>query len=68
MAGSRNSLGRIAIHQAVTPTIDEATKKELEIDSIDSTPFAMFAVFDGHGGSACAEVLMRQKYDVGQQE
>lgn len=47
---------RIAIHQAVVPTIDEADKEELEIDSIDTTPFAMFGVFDGHGGAACAEV------------
>ncbi|CAM9355726.1 unnamed protein product [Pylaiella littoralis] len=48
---------RIAIHQAVVPTIDEADKKELGIDSIDTAPFAMFGVFDGHGGSACAEFL-----------
>eukprot|EP00903_Cladosiphon_okamuranus_P013022 g12150.t1 len=48
---------RVAIHQAVVPTIDEADKEELGIDSIDTTPFAMFGVFDGHGGAACAEFL-----------
>ncbi|CAN0281088.1 unnamed protein product, partial [Laminaria digitata] len=48
---------RIAIHQAVVPKIDEATKKELDIETIDTTPFAMFGVFDGHGGPACAEFL-----------
>lgn len=51
-----NILRRIAIHQAVVPTIDEETKEELSIDTIDTTPFAMFGVFDGHGGPACAEV------------
>lgn len=40
----------------MVPTIDEADKEELGIDSIDATPFAMFGVFDGHGGAACAEV------------
>ncbi|CAM9817983.1 unnamed protein product [Ectocarpus sp. 12 AP-2014] len=48
---------RIAIHQAVVPTIDDKDRKDLEIDSIDATPFAMFGVFDGHGGPACAEFL-----------
>ncbi|CBN79785.1 GJ12915 [Ectocarpus siliculosus] len=48
---------RIAIHQAVVPTIDDKDRKDLDIDSIDTTPFAMFGVFDGHGGPACAEFL-----------
>lgn len=47
---------RVAIHPAVVPTIDEKDKEDLEIDTIDTTPFAMFGVFDGHGGPACAEV------------
>ena len=56
LGGHRLALRRIAIHQAVVPTIDEADKEELGIESIDTTPFAMFGVFDGHGGAACAEV------------
>ena len=52
----RSRHGRIAIHQAVVPKIDEATKEDLGIETIDTTPFAMFGVFDGHGGPACAEV------------
>lgn len=51
---------RVAIQQVVTPTISKATREELEIDVIDTTPFAMFGVFDGHGGAACAEVKAYQ--------
>lgn len=40
----------------MVPTIDDETKAELGIDEIDTSPFSMFAVFDGHGGPACAEV------------
>lgn len=44
----------------MVPTIDDDTKAELEIDEIDTSPFSMFAVFDGHGGPACAEVWFQE--------
>lgn len=52
---------RIAIQPSVVPTIDDETKAELEIDEIDTSPFSMFAVFDGHGGPACAEVWFQAR-------
>lgn len=48
----------------MVPKIDKATKEELDIDTIDTTPFAMFGVFDGHGGPACAEVKTRATMGV----
>ncbi|CAM9312752.1 unnamed protein product [Choristocarpus tenellus] len=48
---------RIAVHQAVVPKIADDTRKDLGINEIDQTPFALFGVFDGHGGTACAEFL-----------
>ncbi|CAM9549126.1 unnamed protein product, partial [Discosporangium mesarthrocarpum] len=55
---------RIVVHQMLVPKIDDDTRRDLEIDELDHAPFALFGVFDGHGGPACAEFLKNSVAEV----